>query len=210
MGFKSSYSRLARLFEKSRDEWRAKAIARRQAIRLLELKIRDLETSRAKWKEKALTAADAQEPRTDKAGKDEEDDQKETRTALAEISPFDPANRPSLSGIDHPDLDSNPSRRAGQPARDRKGFRAVLALSAERDAGSARPLDGSELDATTRPVFVESAGCATRRLGLRSGSFFGKGGDEMPGHPRNFPRGVGQVQLQPEAQVDAAPGAGSR
>ena len=90
MGFKSSYSRLARLFEKSRDEWRAKAIARRQEIRLLELKIRDLETSRAKWKEKALTAADAQEPRTDKAGKDKEDDQKETRTALAEVSPSTP------------------------------------------------------------------------------------------------------------------------
>ena len=136
MGFKSSYSRLARMFEKSRDEWRAKAIARRKENRLLELKIRDLEISRAKWKEKALTAAEAQEPRTEKAEKDE-NEEKETRTALAEISPFDPANRPSLSGIDHPDLNSNPSRRAGQPARDRKGFRAILALSAKRDAGSA-------------------------------------------------------------------------
>ena len=211
MGFKSSYSRLARLFEKSRDEWRAKAIARRKENRLLELKIRDLEISRAKWKEKALTAADAQEPRTEKGAKAEKDEnkEKETRTALAEISPFDPANRPSLSGIDHPDFDSNPSRRAGQPARDRKGFRAVLALSAKRDAGSARPLDGSELDATTWPVSVESADSPTRRLGLRPGSFFGKGGDEMPGHPRHCPRGVGPVQLQPEPQVDATPGAGS-
>jgi hypothetical protein len=86
MGFKSSYSRLARLFEKSRDKWRTKAIARRKEIRLLELKVRDLEISRAKWKEKALTAADAQKPRTDKAQKDGDED-KETRTALAEISP---------------------------------------------------------------------------------------------------------------------------
>ena len=89
MGFKSSYSRLARLFEKSRDTWRTKAIARRKEIRLLELKVRDLEISRAKWKEKALTAADAQKPGTDKAEKDADKD-KETRTALAEISPSIP------------------------------------------------------------------------------------------------------------------------
>lgn len=93
MGFKSSYSRLARLFAKSRDEWRTKAIARRKEIRLLELKVRDLEISRAKWKERALTAADAQEPRTDKAEKaqkDEDEENVERRTALAEISPSIP------------------------------------------------------------------------------------------------------------------------
>lgn len=92
MGFKSSYSRLARLFAKSRDEWRTKAIARQKGIRLLELKVRDLEISRAKWKEKALTAADAQKPRTDKAEKaqEDEDEEKETQAALAEISPSIP------------------------------------------------------------------------------------------------------------------------
>ena len=90
MGFKSSFSRLARLFAKSRDEWRTKAIARRRENRLLELKIRDLEISRAKWKEKALAAAaDTQEPRTDKAGKDE-DEGKEMRAALTEICPLVP------------------------------------------------------------------------------------------------------------------------
>ena len=89
MGFKSSYSRLARLFKKSRDEWRTKAFARRKENRLLELKVRDLEISRAKWKEKALSAADAQKPGTDKAEKDA-DEEKERRTTLAETSPSIP------------------------------------------------------------------------------------------------------------------------
>jgi hypothetical protein len=93
MGFKSGYSRLARLFAKSRDEWRAKAIARRKEIRLLELKVRDLEISRAKWKEKALTAADAYQRRTDKAEEkapEDEEEEKRTPAALAEISPSIP------------------------------------------------------------------------------------------------------------------------
>ena len=75
MGLKSSYSRLARLFKKSRDEWRTKAIARRKENRLLELKVRDLEISRAKWKEKALRAAETQKPTTDRVEKDEEEEQ---------------------------------------------------------------------------------------------------------------------------------------
>ncbi|ESQ14405.1 MAG: hypothetical protein N838_24090 [Thiohalocapsa sp. PB-PSB1] len=98
MGFKSSYSRLARLFKKSRDEWRAKAIARQKENRLLKLKIRDLELSRARWKEKAkAAAAKAQEPPMDKAGKEkqaeqarERDGEQETGTSLAEVSPSTP------------------------------------------------------------------------------------------------------------------------
>jgi hypothetical protein len=43
MGLKSSYSRLVRLYKESRDRWRAKAIERRKANRLLELRIRDLD-----------------------------------------------------------------------------------------------------------------------------------------------------------------------
>ncbi|RPI70426.1 MAG: hypothetical protein EHM38_05855 [Geobacteraceae bacterium] len=71
MGFKSSYSRLARLFKKSRDEWRAKALARQKENRLLELKIRDLEISRAKWKHKAKAAAEkSQEAQPDDAGQE--------------------------------------------------------------------------------------------------------------------------------------------
>ena len=72
MVFKSSYSRLARIFEKSRDQWREKAIKRREEKRLLELKIRDLEISRDKWKKKALEGADAKTARTKNAEGDSE------------------------------------------------------------------------------------------------------------------------------------------
>ena len=94
MRFKSSYSRLARLFEKSRDDWRTKANTRRKENRLLELKVRDLEISRAKWKEKALAAADAQKPRTDKAEEEaEEHEEKETNASLVDVSPSIPPIR---------------------------------------------------------------------------------------------------------------------
>ena len=92
MGLKSSYSRLARLFKKSRDEWRTKAIARRKENRLLELKVRDLEISRAKWKEKALRAAETQKPTTDRVEKAEEEEQ-ERRATLTETSPSIPPAR---------------------------------------------------------------------------------------------------------------------
>ncbi len=78
MGFKSGFSRLARLFKESRDKWRAKAIERRKKIRLLELKVRDLEISRTKWKEKALGAGNAEKPQTEKAEKDDKNEKKDT------------------------------------------------------------------------------------------------------------------------------------
>ena len=52
--FKSSYARLARMFEQSRDKWRGKAVERHKRIRALEVKVRDLEKSRALWKSRAL------------------------------------------------------------------------------------------------------------------------------------------------------------
>ncbi len=106
MEFKSSDSRLARMFEKSRDDWHDKAIARRKENRLLELKIRDLEISRDNWKEKALAAGAKARGCPDKAGQDkkaevkeeqqgqqgqqEKDEEQETGTALAEVSPLTP------------------------------------------------------------------------------------------------------------------------
>ena len=53
--FKSSYARLARIFEQSRDKWRDKAIERNNRIRALEIKVRDLEKSRERWKNRALS-----------------------------------------------------------------------------------------------------------------------------------------------------------
>ncbi len=90
MGFKSSYSRLARVFKESRDHWREKAIDRRKEIRLLELKIRDLEISRGKWKEKALGAADAEKAPSEKAEKDDEKEKEDRGRCVTDISPLTP------------------------------------------------------------------------------------------------------------------------
>ena len=54
--FKSPVTRLANLFQRSRDAWKAKALARQQRLRAAEVKIRDLEHSRAHWKARALKA----------------------------------------------------------------------------------------------------------------------------------------------------------
>jgi hypothetical protein len=54
--FKSPASRLARLFKRSRNAWKTKALDRQQRLRAAQVRIRDLEKSRAYWKERALTA----------------------------------------------------------------------------------------------------------------------------------------------------------
>jgi hypothetical protein len=57
--YKSPVSRLARLFEKGRDNWKEKALSKQKKLRALEIKVRDLSDSRAHWKARAL-AAEAQ------------------------------------------------------------------------------------------------------------------------------------------------------
>jgi hypothetical protein len=54
--FKSPISRLARLFQKGRDNWREKALEKQAKVRALEVKVRDLLDSRENWKARALTA----------------------------------------------------------------------------------------------------------------------------------------------------------
>jgi hypothetical protein len=54
--FKSPASRLARLFKRSRNAWKTKALDKQQRLRAAQVRIRDLEKSRAYWKERALTA----------------------------------------------------------------------------------------------------------------------------------------------------------
>jgi hypothetical protein len=54
--FKSPISRLARLFQKGRDNWREKALEKQAKVRALEVKVRDLSDSRENWKARALTA----------------------------------------------------------------------------------------------------------------------------------------------------------
>lgn len=60
-GFKSSVERLARLFKKSRDSWKAKALERQRRIRALEVTVRDLKQSRDDWRARALGQGDKPE-----------------------------------------------------------------------------------------------------------------------------------------------------
>jgi hypothetical protein len=57
-GFKSSVERLVRLFKKSRDNWKAKALERQRRIRALEVTVRDLKQSRDDWRARALGQRD--------------------------------------------------------------------------------------------------------------------------------------------------------
>ena len=68
--FKSSYARLARIFEQSRDNWRDKAKERHKRIRALEVKVRDLEKSRSHWKSRALDQAHEETAHPDEVSKD--------------------------------------------------------------------------------------------------------------------------------------------
>lgn len=54
--FKSPVKRLARLFQKGRDNWKEKALEKQAKVRSLEIKVRDLSTSRENWKARALAA----------------------------------------------------------------------------------------------------------------------------------------------------------
>ena len=54
--FKSPVTRLARLFQKGRDNWKEKALEKQTKMRNLEIKVRDLSSSRENWKSRALAA----------------------------------------------------------------------------------------------------------------------------------------------------------
>jgi hypothetical protein len=72
--FKSPFSRLARLFKKSRDAWKQKALERQQKIRALEVRIRDLEESRERWKRRAQQVEEEKKQEAEaarEAGKEE-------------------------------------------------------------------------------------------------------------------------------------------
>ncbi len=60
-GFKTSESRLVKLFQQGRENWRKRAAEKQKKMRGMEIKIRDLSLSRDQWKEKALAAQQEQE-----------------------------------------------------------------------------------------------------------------------------------------------------
>ncbi|EIC23678.1 hypothetical protein Thi970DRAFT_00392 [Thiorhodovibrio frisius] len=55
---KTPVARLARLFRDARDRWKSKALERQRRLRAAQVRIRDLERSRAYWKARALAAGD--------------------------------------------------------------------------------------------------------------------------------------------------------
>lgn len=55
-GIKSSESRLARTFQKSREQWKERAAAKQKKLRAMEVKVRDLSASRDHWKQRAMLA----------------------------------------------------------------------------------------------------------------------------------------------------------
>jgi len=55
--YKSSPSRLARLFKQGREKWKKKALDRQKKLEFADVKMRDLEKSRDKWKQEAKELA---------------------------------------------------------------------------------------------------------------------------------------------------------
>ena len=55
--YKSSPSRLARLFKQGREKWKKKALVRQKKLQAADIKMRDLEKSRDKWKQEAKELA---------------------------------------------------------------------------------------------------------------------------------------------------------
>ena len=81
--YKSTASRLVRLFKQSRDKWKERSKAKQKKIRALETQVRDLSRSRDQWKEKAkearqeLAALKREKPGQGKTSELEERDEEE-------------------------------------------------------------------------------------------------------------------------------------
>lgn len=85
--FKSPVSRLARLFKRSRDAWKAKALEKQQRLRAAQVRIRDLEKSRAYWKERALAGERKEDAAPSEVASDEEAPPEEPAQRLALSTP---------------------------------------------------------------------------------------------------------------------------
>ena len=51
--YKSSETRLVKVFKDSREKWKQRALLKQKKLRGMEVKVRDLSSSREKWQEKA-------------------------------------------------------------------------------------------------------------------------------------------------------------
>jgi hypothetical protein len=55
--FKSAPARVVLMLTRSREKWKRRVAAKQREIRRLRVKIRDLEASRASWKQRALASS---------------------------------------------------------------------------------------------------------------------------------------------------------
>lgn len=62
--FPQDYARQARLFRQGRERWKRRCTAKQNEIRALRVRIRDLEVSRARWKQAALQNRSRPQPTT--------------------------------------------------------------------------------------------------------------------------------------------------
>lgn len=62
--FPQDYARQARLFRQGRERWKRRCAAKQDEIRALRVRIRDLEASRARWKQEALQNRSRPQPTT--------------------------------------------------------------------------------------------------------------------------------------------------
>lgn len=79
---KTPMSRLLRVFRDARDRWRAKALERQKRLRAAQVRIRDLEDSRAYWKARALAAEGSAPARDASDGETNEERGEEPPTVL--------------------------------------------------------------------------------------------------------------------------------
>jgi hypothetical protein len=79
---KTPVARLVRLFRDARDRWKAKAVKRQKRLRAAQVRIRDLERSRAYWKARALAAGDQTPASGTSGGGTDEDNHDEPPMAM--------------------------------------------------------------------------------------------------------------------------------
>jgi hypothetical protein len=87
--YKSKASRLARLFKRSRDNWKNRSENKQKKIKALETKVRDISRSRSQWKKKAKQAQQElvelkEQLAAEKAGQKKETEEEEKRSPESE------------------------------------------------------------------------------------------------------------------------------
>jgi hypothetical protein len=86
--YKTPVSRLARIFKKSLEKWKARSLEKQKKLRTLEVKVRDIQNSRARWKERAIKA----EKENVRLKKELEKEESDLSNEIREISKLVPSD----------------------------------------------------------------------------------------------------------------------